>query len=207
MNEKHAATFGPTEMSSRRLPGIQALRGVAALAVLVHHVCEESTPLLSNKPLPPAMIRAGASGVDIFFAISGFIMLSTTFQKFGEPGAGIQFLTRRFLRIAPLYWLCTLVILGAHASGALYHHLFVSLTSVLGSFFFVDTVSKRSCTSCHCFKNAGVKLNSSLWNIYRPSLGQRASILALVARSISMWRATGGKAFGLPFAGGVDAHL
>ncbi|MET0519910.1 MAG: acyltransferase, partial [Burkholderiaceae bacterium] len=50
----------------------------------------------------------GSHGVDLFFVISGFIMVYTTYGRATEPG---RFLLRRFLRIAPLYWLVTLAIL------------------------------------------------------------------------------------------------
>ena len=51
--------------------------------------------------------QIGASGVDIFFVISGFIMFHTNRDVFGLAGASIFFFKRRILRIAPLYWLCT----------------------------------------------------------------------------------------------------
>jgi peptidoglycan/LPS O-acetylase OafA/YrhL len=46
---------------------------------------------------------AGAIGVDLFFVISGFIMIATAWELFGTPGASARFLERRFLRIYPAY--------------------------------------------------------------------------------------------------------
>ncbi len=122
---------------------------------MLHHVLEESAPLLRNSPVPAPFVLAGASGVDIFFVISGFIMLSTAFSRFGEPGAGRRFLARRLTRIAPLYWLCTSAILMAHVSGILYGHIVVSPASVIGSFLFVDTG--------HQILGAGWTLNYEMW--------------------------------------------
>ena len=51
---------------------------------------------------------AGAAGVDMFFVISGFIMVLVC-QR--EPDA-LTFLRHRLIRIAPLYWLCTLLRIG-----------------------------------------------------------------------------------------------
>ena len=45
-----------------------------------------------------------ASGVDIFFVISGFVMVYST--KAGDMPAG-KFIVRRLVRIAPLYWAAT----------------------------------------------------------------------------------------------------
>ncbi len=54
---------------------------------------------------------AGAIGVDLFFVISGFIMVTTTWKAFGTPGASKAFLTRRILRIYPAYWAALAVFL------------------------------------------------------------------------------------------------
>jgi hypothetical protein len=74
------------------LSSIQVLRGIAAVMVVLFHVCG---------------FQIGAAGVDIFFVISGFIMFHTNRNVFGLTGAAILFLKRRILRIAPLYWLCS----------------------------------------------------------------------------------------------------
>ena len=52
------------------------------------------------------MGRFGTFGVDIFFVISGFIMFYT--NRTMRRGAG-EFISNRLLRIIPLYWLATLV--------------------------------------------------------------------------------------------------
>lgn len=52
---------------------------------------------------------AGALGVDLFFVISGFIMVLTTFGKDVTPA---NFMRRRLERIVPLYWLFTLSVAG-----------------------------------------------------------------------------------------------
>src|ERR1019366_6102481 len=49
-----------------------------------------------------------AAGVDIFFVISGFIMMVS--HKDSTP---LQFVVRRIIRIAPLYWVLTTVLVIA----------------------------------------------------------------------------------------------
>ncbi len=88
-----------------RLTSIQALRGVAALAVVIHHVA------LAAGYSP--MFDIGAVGVDIFFVISGFIMVYTCRDQVGQPGFSYRFLIRRLLRIVPLYWTLTTIMLAA----------------------------------------------------------------------------------------------
>lgn len=46
----------------------------------------------------------GASGVDIFFSISGFVMVLATRHYWGRAGVWQDFLLGRLIRIAPLYW-------------------------------------------------------------------------------------------------------
>ncbi|MET0340320.1 MAG: acyltransferase [Polyangiales bacterium] len=99
------------------LDGVQMLRAVAALSVLVHHVFEESYALFPPGTFPTQLVLVGASGVDLFFAISGFIMLHTTWRQIGQPDAGRTFLRRRALRVLPLYWVCLTLFFLAKGAG------------------------------------------------------------------------------------------
>lgn len=92
------------------LPAIQALRAVAALAVVVAHTGGEFEGHLSLPGLMPSFIHGGA-GVDLFFVISGFVMVYSSERLFAQRGALRTFLIRRFIRIVPLYWLFTTVML------------------------------------------------------------------------------------------------
>jgi peptidoglycan/LPS O-acetylase OafA/YrhL len=101
--------------ASQRLYGLQILRFFAAFAVLLEHVLHEA---LSFGITPNGMIATlepvdFGVGVDVFFVISGFIMLHISADKFGRPGAASDFLLRRIVRLVPLYWLFTLAMLAA----------------------------------------------------------------------------------------------
>lgn len=85
---------------------IQYLRAFAALLVVVFHTEVQLRRLNYAGEWPHWL----ASGVDIFFVISGLIMWLTT------SGGGItplQFYWRRIVRIVPLYWLLTSVMVIA----------------------------------------------------------------------------------------------
>lgn len=86
------------------LTSVQVLRAVAALGVLLMHVRNEVVNR-TGVPLPDLLI--GAAGVDLFFVISGFIMLHASESLFGQRRAPAMFMLRRVGRIVPLYWLCT----------------------------------------------------------------------------------------------------
>lgn len=82
---------------------IQYLRAVAALLVVLHHA-RNPEPWLFN---PLARFSHGQAGVDIFFVISGFIMYAAARDE-----SASQFVYRRVVRVAPLYWLATIVSLA-----------------------------------------------------------------------------------------------
>lgn len=104
---------------------IQYLRGLAALAVVVFHAAMRSG----------SAFGVGAAGVDIFFAVSGFIMWTVTCQRETDPPT---FLLRRAQRILPLYWLVTLAVAGlALAAPRLFPAMRPTLAHVTQSILFV----------------------------------------------------------------------
>ena len=79
------------------IDNVQVLRAAAALLVVFVHL----DVFLKALGVP----AFGHGGVDLFFIISGFIMVYTTRARPIGPGA---FMLNRFTRIAPIYWLITL---------------------------------------------------------------------------------------------------
>lgn len=93
---------------------VQILRFFAATAVLFAHLQHEiATRLPDGGVFRPFTLIDGGFGVDLFFVISGFIMYHVSADKFGQSGAARTFLVRRYLRIAPLYYLATALMLAA----------------------------------------------------------------------------------------------
>lgn len=84
---------------------IQYLRAIAALMVVVFHFLPQLERMGYAGYWPDWL----AGGVDIFFVISGFIMWMTTAGRNTTPG---DFYMRRIIRILPLYWLLTTVVVG-----------------------------------------------------------------------------------------------
>ena len=83
------------------ITNIQSLRGVAAMMVVVFHLAMQMRPF----GIDGSQVSFLQAGVDIFFVISGFIMVFVARQR--ERGAG-RFMADRIIRIVPLYWLLTL---------------------------------------------------------------------------------------------------
>lgn len=89
-----------------KLAWIQALRGIAVFLVVLTHARYTflDTPAWA---FAEQSLRNGAMGVDLFFVISGFIMVYTTRKLAGTPRDTADFLVRRFARIWPLYAVAT----------------------------------------------------------------------------------------------------
>jgi exopolysaccharide production protein ExoZ len=91
-----------------KLPNIQILRACAALMIVIYH-CGIETGRLSGAAGGGKLFDEvpWGSGVPLFFAISGFIMVVTSASAFGSWSAAVDFMRRRIIRIVPLYWLVT----------------------------------------------------------------------------------------------------
>ena len=85
---------------------IQVLRAVAAVMVVCDHVLFDWHHDLGNTFPHWLNTTVGSAGVDLFFVISGFIMLETTREGQTSP---MSFLRKRLIRIAPLYWALVIV--------------------------------------------------------------------------------------------------
>ena len=98
--------------SQPKVPAIQVLRGIAASLVVLNHYSMIYGESGSRRSwiVGSGFGDIGACGVDLFFVISGFIMVYTTTDKSGMRDA-FDFIERRALRIYPLYWLWTTVLL------------------------------------------------------------------------------------------------
>jgi peptidoglycan/LPS O-acetylase OafA/YrhL len=90
-------------MPAYTIANIQVLRALAAYMVVYHHVQDWFNGFHPNT----LTSNIGATGVDIFFVISGFVMVYTNQTVQRTP---IEFWRGRIIRIVPLYWLVTLLI-------------------------------------------------------------------------------------------------
>jgi peptidoglycan/LPS O-acetylase OafA/YrhL len=123
-----------SEARNKLIP-IQSLRGIAALSVLFGHAQTEAGQMSAS--FAPVDFPWGA-GVDLFFVVSGFVMVLSSERLFGRRGGAAHFLTQRFLRIAPLYWLFTLaIILVALVMPQELETTRLSISGIISSFAFV----------------------------------------------------------------------
>lgn len=144
-------------MSEKKLYGLQALRGVAAVLVVLHHVMWfigvfGST---SNSLGGQASFEFGAVGVDIFFVLSGFVMVYVA-----KPGSTLKdaknFFLNRVARIVPLYWIFTVLMFFLLSIFSKNHQ--PGFDSLIKSLFFVPYLDGFS-GSTHPVVDQGWTLN------------------------------------------------
>jgi exopolysaccharide production protein ExoZ len=129
-----------------RLEPIQMLRALAAIGVVFTHAITRISATFPQGDAeslfagPQGQLRVGDAGVDLFFVISGFIMLHVHRNDFAKPGAPLHFMERRIARIVPIYWLLTaLALLFLIFTPELFttHYRTVDIPWIVGSFFFL----------------------------------------------------------------------
>lgn len=105
-----------------RNPAFDGLRGVAILLVYLFHYGGGLTSANPAVRLFGYVTQAGWVGVDMFFALSGFLITRLFWDDREGPGCLRSFYARRALRILPLYFATLLlaaivaVLNGAHLS-------------------------------------------------------------------------------------------
>ncbi|MEG3164806.1 acyltransferase [Sphingomonas sp. PB2P19] len=122
---------------------VQVLRGVAALMVVFgHSQSAVGAAITSGASGAQVFVRSTlvpwGAGVDLFFVISGFIIVHASTRLFARPGARKDFIARRLIRIVPLYWLVTTLFLALLAAATLKGgDAFPGSAAILASYAFV----------------------------------------------------------------------
>jgi peptidoglycan/LPS O-acetylase OafA/YrhL len=91
---------------SARLPGLEGIRGIAALYVVLHHcylLCFPGFPA-NTGPLWTGWLLYGHFAVVIFIVLSGFSLAISPARNDWQLGSGLGFAQRRAWRVLPAYW-------------------------------------------------------------------------------------------------------
>lgn len=133
----------PPSVAGKRLDGIDLLRGLSIFFVIMNHI---NIRLLGadvpyTKYLPAQLVHVlvwnAQLGVQMFFAISGFLITSITMRRWGSlPQVSLRgFYLFRLARIAPLLFLLLAVLCTLHFAGA-HHYVVRAETGGLGRALF-----------------------------------------------------------------------
>lgn len=166
-----------------RYDGIQMLRFVAAFMVVATH----ATFYLGSRIDPAVPLwQAGAQGVNLFFVISGFVMMLTARPLVGRPDAFRRFMLSRIIRIVPLYWLLNLVKIVQMFAVPGLAFATPTVASVVLSLLFIPT--RNASGAMETFYGVGWTLNFEMafYLIFGLALLWRLPILPAVATVLLM---------------------
>jgi peptidoglycan/LPS O-acetylase OafA/YrhL len=90
-------------LNATSMPALDGLRGIAILLVMLYHA-NRLQGAVAPDGLSSVLMRAGWCGVDLFFALSGFLITRSLLATRDKPRYFLNFYARRFLRIFPLYY-------------------------------------------------------------------------------------------------------
>ncbi len=150
---------------------IQLLRAIAAYGVVLFHATEF---IIANQPGANIFDFAiGAAGVDLFFVISGFVMVYVTKPSVKPSG----FMLRRLIRIAPLYWVCTLcAILMVWQVPWSFQNVNLSWSTVLTSFAFLPMYNEAELIQPILFLGWTLNYEMFFYSVFAASLILPASL-------------------------------
>ncbi|MBV9458933.1 MAG: acyltransferase [Bradyrhizobium sp.] len=137
------ASAGAAAHSSRSHE-LDFLRGLAIVGVLAIHV---SQAFPSGFKVVDFVFSSGWVGVNIFYFVSALTMCLMWTQRDGESHPTRKFYIRRFLRIAPLFWLAIPLYLALNGTGPSYDAPFgigpvqVTLTALFLHGFWPDSIN------------------------------------------------------------------
>lgn len=97
-----------------RLYSLQGLRGVAVLGVVLFHMMSVESKFSGGDILLPPWLDFFQLGVDLFFVISGFVMVIVSRGRFQSGVEAQRFLFNRVSRIYPTYWLYFFITLAVY---------------------------------------------------------------------------------------------
>lgn len=122
----------------REFETVQALRGIAAAIVVVYHANWGLNAINPRHDPASKLFQGSAAGVDIFFVISGFVMVLSQGSRSGGLQDARRFIVNRIQRIVPMYWLLTTAAVLLHAYAPNYAMgSYFGLWHVVSSYLFI----------------------------------------------------------------------
>jgi exopolysaccharide production protein ExoZ len=141
---------------NNQLLSIQYLRAFAALAIVFHHAREQFPGFEATFPTD-----IGSAGVDVFFVISGFIMVLIT--DLGDRNVP-KFIWNRIIRIVPLYWFYSMIaILLYTVAPGLFRGNGLTFQHVILSLFFIPHPNPGDLSSLSPLIKVGWTLNYEMF--------------------------------------------
>lgn len=123
-----------TPHGGEKFENLQALRAFAALSVVLLHGLEIASTYGQAPEILGFFGKWGNCGVDLFFVISGFVMV---YIHSIRPRSPLGFLSARISRIVPIYWFITITVaIASVVMPSVFRHLDIDAAHFISSLFF-----------------------------------------------------------------------
>ena len=121
---------------------LQILRAFAAINVAILHLIATASAYGFEPKYLSILSGWGNNGVDVFFVLSGFIILHSQLQKKRSFG---DFLRFRIIRIVPIYWFVTIALISCYLifPSTAFNSKIPSLEHILQSLFFLSSLNNN----------------------------------------------------------------
>jgi peptidoglycan/LPS O-acetylase OafA/YrhL len=161
--------------SDRSFVTLDGLRGIAALAIVTRHAPDFFRSISinvfpldgSNVSIPVGPFRESYLAVDFFFVLSGFVLAHAYGDRLRGGMSATRFMTIRFIRLYPLYFLALLIslvlLLWGLAHGAI--DATYPVSNWLFAFLFLPSLASPSLL---------FPLNGPAWSLFYELLGNTA---------------------------------
>ncbi|HVA91625.1 MAG TPA: acyltransferase [Chloroflexota bacterium] len=116
----------PSANTQSHVVELDALRGIAIFGVVMTHVVNSLGMMGNNLPLInldiTQFLNTGGLGVQLFFLLSGFLLTTTETRRYASGTGNLgDYVRRRFLRLAPAYYLALCLALVFALWNNIYH--------------------------------------------------------------------------------------
>lgn len=163
---------------------LQILRAFAALNVVLFHTIITAENYGFDTNLIANLEGWGANGVDLFFVISGFVMLYTQLENKRSVRG---FLISRVIRIVPIYWILTITVIVLDLVFPLaFINKVVTTDWALASFGFVSAIWLGFGTSPIVYVGWTLELEMVFYLVFGASLWFRSWAIALTVAVVTL---------------------
>ncbi|HEV2689890.1 MAG TPA: acyltransferase [Bryobacteraceae bacterium] len=162
----------------RFFPGLESLRGIAALTVALYHVSWQSHFVHWS------FVRNGALMVDFFFVLSGFVLFHSYGGKLESLSSSLRFMIVRFGRLYPLHLASLLAFVAIECAkwGVVRFHL-----AAIASVPFAQNTPGTLISNLLLIHGLGIN-NQPTWNTPSWSISVEFYIYALFALVVVLFR-------------------
>lgn len=137
-----------------RLPGLNEIRAIACLLVLIGHINYEMTKYFQHN-ISWKLFNADKEGVTIFFTLSGFIITYRILLHYQYLKDGVWvFIRNRALRIFPLYFICLFTVTSIML---IYNANIFDVNKFLYYIFFIPNFLESGLPYLHHYWSLGVE--------------------------------------------------